>query len=627
MKQSILFFTLLFFATAGFSQSAQQPAIPAVLNGLTYNAQDKLVLTKDGRSYIETDKTDPYTLSHIIGNPVGTATGIMLDVQMPGFNGTVAYGPYMENATYPTVAFLPKDVKMTNGKALIEIKNVFVKSNDFLRFQDSGKGVIGYRIADAAGRIIYEGRVAFRGKGPYTVLPTIIEGPMVNNLTQDGCVVSYETQVPVKTSITVNRKVYNDEAASTHHEIMLKGLQPATNYTYQVTYGDKTDQHSFKTASRNGSRKPFTFAFASANRATTGGGERDFGGTNYQSTRAIMAAAVMNNAAFMQTTGDFTTGGNTSADGHLMEYANFKRALEPFWNKIPVYVGFGDHETNKKSLTDQTTSKSPSIAVFPYATQSGEATFAKAFVNPANGPQSEDGAAYDPDHSTLDFPTYKENVFYYTYDNVAMIVLNTEYWESKFPQLTSGCPEGYIMDQQVKWLKETIIKLEKNPDIDHIFVNIHGAVFPNGDHLADAMWWNGDNNNRAFVAGKPLSKGTIERRDEILDICVNKSKKFLSFLSGDEHNFSYLKITPQSQIYTANYTGPKIKISRPFYNINNGGGGSASYGLLPSPWSKDFKYFTEPPVLALITVNNKSVTLRSFNPETFSKICSDVKLR
>jgi hypothetical protein len=340
-----------------------------------------------------------------------------------------------------------------------------------------------------------------------------------------------------------------------------------------------------------------------------------------------MAAAMMNNVAFLQSTGDFTNGGNITEDGHLMEYVNFKRALEPFWFKIPVYVGFGDHEPNKKSVFNAETKKSKSIEVFPYVTNSGEATFAKAFVNPQNGPESEDGGSYDPDPATTDFPTYKENVYYYTYDNVAMIVLNTEYWESKDPTATSGCPEGYIMDQQVKWLKQTMETMEQNPNIDHIFVNIHGAVFPNGDHLADAMWWNGDNTGRAYVAGKPLSKGTIERRDEILDICVNKSKKFLSFISGDEHNFSFLEVNPQTTIYTESYTGTRLKLSRSFYNINNGAGGSASYGMLPSPWSSNYQYFTAPPVLAMITVVGKNVTLNAMNAETFGAVCKDVKLR
>ena len=609
------------------AQTIAQPAIPAVLSGLSYNAEGKLVLMNAGQNFTETEKKDPYLLSKMIGKPTGSETGILLDLQMPGFSGTVAYGPYDEAAAYPTVAFLPKDVKLTDGKALLEIKTVFTKSNDFYRFQDKAKGIIGYRIMDAGGRIIYEGRVAFKGTGPYEVVPTIIEGPMINELHAEGAVIAYETQTPIKTSIAVGGKTFADDAAVTHHEIKVSGLQPATSYDYIINYGDRTDTHNFKTANKDGIRKLFTFAFASANRATTGGGERDFGGTNYQTTRTIMAAAVMNNAAFLQCTGDFTTGANITEDGHLMEYANFKRALEPFWCRVPVYVGFGDHEPNKKSLLNAETKKAKSIEVFPYAANSGEASFAKAFVNPANGPESEDGAGYDPNPSAIDFPTYKENVYYYTYDNVAMIVLNTEYWESKDPVATSGCPEGYIMDQQVKWLKETMEKLEADKSIDHIFVNIHGAVFPNGDHLADAMWWNGDNTNRAYVAGKPLSKGTIERRDELLDICVNKSKKFLSFISGDEHNFSFLEVTPATPIYTAAYTGTKIKLNRSFYNINNGAGGSAPYGMLPSPWSSKFKYFTPPPVVALITVDGNTVTLNAMSAETFGTVCKDVRLR
>jgi hypothetical protein len=450
---------------------------------------------------------------------------------------------------------------------------------------------------------------------------------MVNNMESTGCVISYDTQVPMITSVTVDGRMFSDETAGTHHELTITALQPGTRYSYTVGYGDRTDTHSFMTAPKQGSRKPFTFAFASANRATTGGGERDFGGTNYSSTRAVMAAAVLHNAAFMHVQGDFTTGGNSSEDGHLLEYANFKRALEPFWSHIPVYMGFGDHEPNKTSLQEPGTRQSKSIEIFPYGRASGEATFARAFVNPQNGPESEDGADYDPDPAKQDFPTYKENVYYYTYDNAAMIVLNTEYWESKDPMATSGCPEGYIMDQQVKWLASTMAMMEKDPAIDHIFVIVHGAVFPNGDHLDDAMWWQGDNTSRAVVAGVPLKKGTIERRDEIIDICVNKSKKFLSFISGDEHNFSFLEVTPETPIYLPGYNGPKIKISRPFYNINNGGGGSAPYAMLSSPWSTGYRFFTEPPTVALISVNGKSVSLTAFSAETFGKVCNDVKLR
>jgi len=626
MKQIKLTAFLLAIAFASKAQILPGTPLPAVLTNISYEA-GKTVLKTGGQTFTDVAKSDTYGLIQMMGKVTGGENGIDIDISRPGFNGTVAYGPLNEAAAYPSVVFLPRDVKMKDGKALLEMKKTFTRATDFFHIADRGTGILGYRISDEAGKIIYEGRVAFEGKGPYSVLPTITQGPMVNDLQPGGCTLSYETQTAVKTAVTVDGKTFADEAATLFHEIKITGLNAGTNYSYSIAYGSKISNYIFTTAVPEGSRKPFTFAFASANRATTGGGERDFGGTNYQHTRTIMAAALMNSAAFLQCTGDFTNGGNASEDGHMMEYANFKRALEPFWSKVPVYVGFGDHEPNKTSLRNEELKKNYSIELYPYATMSGEATFAKAFVNPTNGPESEDGAAYDPNPGQMDFPTYKENVYYYTYGNVAMIVLNTEYWESKDPSVTGGCPEGYVMDQQVKWLRETMQKMENNPNIDHIFVNIHGAVFPNGDHLSDAMYWNGDNKMRAYVADKPLGKGAVERRDEIIDICINSSKKFLSFISGDEHNFSFLKVDASTQIYKDGYTGPRIKISRPFYNINNGGGGSAPYAMLNSPWMKDFKYFTEPPILAFIKVDGKNVELNAVRTETFEKICNGIKLR
>ncbi len=610
-----------------YAQIAPNAEIPKVLTAMAFNSDGKLTFNANGQTFTDVAKVDAYKLPEIMGNLKGVETGINIDINHPGFKGTVAYGPLNESSEYPAIAFLPRDVKMTGGKALLEMKKTFTKATDFFHLADKGSGILGYRIMDSVGRIIYEGRVAFEGKGPYQVVPTLTQGPLVNDMHSDRFIISYDTQVPLKTSVEIAGKTFSDESEVTHHELTLNGLSPATKYVYTVLYGDRKESHSVTTAPKEGSRTGFTFAFASANRATTGGGERDFGGTNYAATRSVMAAAMMHNAAFLQCTGDFTTGGNTSEGGHMMEYANFKRALEPFWCKVPVYVGFGDHEPNKTNLKTPSLPRGYGLEIFPYAEVSGEATFAKAFVNPQNGPQSEDGASYDPDPSKQDFPTYKENVYYYTYGNTGMIVLNTEYWESSVPAVTSGCPEGYIMDQQVKWLNQTMRSMEQNPNIDHIFVNIHGAAFPNGDHLSDAMYWDGDNTSRAVVAGKPLSKGAVERRDEILTICVNNSKKFVSFISGDEHNFSFLKVSPQTSIYKDGYTGPRITLKRAFYNINNGGGGSAPYAKLKSPWSDSFQYFTEPPVVALITVNGKNVKLNATRADTFEKICSDVTLR
>ena len=618
--------SLLAFSPAT-TVTAAHPEIPAVLSSLSYNADGKLVLAKNGQQLVDLEKKDAYSLPQMLGDPTGGETGIALDFHDPEFSGTVAYGPYNEAAEFPTVAFLAKSAKLQNGKALLEFKAMFTGPNDFLKLKESGRGIVGYRVLNADGRIIYEGRIAFDGTGPYRVLPTIIEGPFVNELSATGAVISFETQVPIVATISVGEKTFRDFAPATHHEIALAGLQAATRYTYAIVYGTRECRREFTTAPAPGARTAFTFAFGSANRATTGGGERDFGGTNYSSTRAVMAAAVLNHAVFLQATGDITNGNNVTEGGHLLEYANWKRALDPFWCHVPVYVGFGDHETNTMSFAiDTVTKRSPKMTRFPYATESGEATFAKAFVHPRNGPASEDGSSYDPDSARVDFPPYKENVYAYTYDNVAMVVLNTEYWTGQDPKM-SGSPEGYIMDQQFAWLQATMAKYEADPAIDHIFVNVHSAVFPNGDHANGAMWYDGSNTARAKVKGVPVAIGILERRDQILDLCVNRSRKFLAFLSGDEHNFAFLEVTPQTPLYLADYTGPRVKLSRTVYHINNGGGGSAPYAMLATPWDSAWKYFTEPPSVALITVKGASVSLSAFRAETFGKICEDVKLR
>ena len=622
---------LLHAAIAGLSLGGvahgAQPEIPAVLSALSYSADGKLVLAKNGQQLVELERKDAYTLPQMLGAPTDADTGIALDFHDPDFNGTIAYGPYNEATEFPTVAFLAKGVKVQGGKALLEIKTAFTGPNDFMKLQTNGRGILGYRVSNADGRIVYEGRVAFEGTGPYRVLPTITEGPFINELSPTGAVISFETQVAIAATISVDGRIFQDATAATHHEITVDGLHSATAYTYTIKYGANACRRQFSTSPAPGARTAFTFAFASANRATTGGGERDFGGTNYSSTRAVMAAAVWHHAAFLQASGDLTNGSNASEGGHLLEYANWKRALDPFWCHVPVYVGFGDHETNTMSFAvDTVTKRSAKMERFPYATDSGEATFAKAFVHPQNGPASEDGASYDPDQARTDFPTYRENVYAYTYDNVAMIVLNTEYWAAQDPKM-SGNPEGYIMDQQFAWLQATMAKFEADPAIDHIFVNTHSAVFPNGDHANGAMWYDGNNTARAKVKGVPVAVGILERRDQMLDLCVNRSRKFLAFLSGDEHNFAFLEVTPSTPLYLADYAGPRVKLSRTVYHINNGGGGSAPYAMLSTPWNSSWKYFTEPPSVALLTVKGTSVSLNAFRAETFGKICGDVKLR
>ena len=336
-----------------------------------------------------------------------------------------------------------------------------------------------------------------------------------------------------------------------------------------------------------------------------------------------MALNTLKKVSFMQFTGDMITGYNSNMEETKLEYANWKRSIEPFAHYLPVIAAMGNHEVLMNIYFDPETNIQINIDKFPFNTASSEIAYANEFVNPKNGPKSEDGASYDPSPDTDDFPSYEENVFYYTYDNVAVVVMNSNYWyapSTQFVQFVSGNIHGYIMDNQMKWLGETINKLEKDENIDHIFVTQHTPFFPNGGHTRDDMWYSGNNDYRAVVAGKRVSKGIIERRDELLDIIVNKSNKVRAILTGDEHNYCKTEIGPETNRYPEVYLPNKIELSRTIYQINNGAAGAPYYAQETTPWTPFTTGFTTQNAVVYFHIDGNNVMMEVLNPDTLEKV-------
>ena len=338
-----------------------------------------------------------------------------------------------------------------------------------------------------------------------------------------------------------------------------------------------------------------------------------------------MALNMQEKVRFMQFTGDMVTGYRVNPNSMRLEYTNWKRAIDPFARYIPVITTMGNHEVVIKNFEEKKSTIIGQVDNFPYDKVSSEAIYQKEFVNPLNGPESEDGAVYDPDLENIDFPSYKESVFYYVYDNVAMVVLNSDYWYSpttKVVLYTSGNIHGYIMDNQLEWFKKTMSELENNNSIDHIFVTVHTPFFPNGGHVVDDMWYEGENSNRPSVGGKRVAKGIIERRDELLDIIVNKSKKTKAILSGDEHNYARTKIGPATIIYPKKYLAKKIELSRDIWQINNGAAGAPYYSQEETPWSDQVSGFSTQNALVIFDVNGSNIKVRVLNPVTLEEVDS-----
>lgn len=598
-------------------------AIPKSYANLSYDSTGTLIFTtNDGDILPSVPHTDNYSLTSLRSIPIGTETGIEFDFRNSDMSGWLYYGLIQtDGIKHPYPMYFHRRSKIDSGKAEINIKKNLSGLFDITGWEQSKLIRLGYRIANEAGEILYDGKILVSSEEPFQVVPSIIEGPFVNLLTHRGATISFETSVPIKTEITVGGCTFRESVPDMHHEIPISKLNSDKDYDYTIHYGKYQDTYSFHTAPKPGSRKPFTFGYASDGRGNWGGGERDIKGVNAYVMKRIAVLSGYKNARFFQFSGDMIDGNKTSAESMNLEYANWKRAIEPFAHYIPFVTGFGNHEAywywfsngEKRAIIDR----------FPFAEHSGEVLYAKNFVNPVQGPFSEDGAVYDPDPNSTDFPPYAETIFYYTYDNIAIIVLNADYWYSPTIWRTpehSGSLHGYIMDNQLKWLKSTLYKLEKDNNIDYVFVTQHTPVFPNGGHLVNAMWWSGDNAKRPYVAGKPLAKGIIENRDEYLDIVMNHSSKVLAVLTSDEHNYHRMRLTAETPIYPENYDKPKLTKFRPLTFITNGTAGAPYYGQEVTPWTDWVDKFSTQYAVLFIHVDGKKVWCEVINPDTMEMI-------
>jgi hypothetical protein len=625
MKLSTAVMLGLGFTTA--SVVAQEPSVasvPDVNSNLLVSSSGSLYFEYDGTQYHEVNLAPRYTLHQMKGNPSGTDVGIEFDFGDSTFAGTLYYGFVPEgDSRHPFPVFFRTPAPIRQGKAAIDIRNRLSGYYDMVGWGKSGRGVIGYRVANDEGDLLYDGRVSFRGTGPFEIGPTLVEGPFVNRVTPNGAVISFETNEEVSAVVVISEREFSDTNPTRYHEIPVSGLAPNTEHEYVVAYADSRAVFSFKTAPNPGTRSAFTFSYSSDSRSGQGGGERDLHGTNFYVMRKIMALNAFKEVAFTQFSGDLINGYLSTIDETDLQYANWKRAVEPYWHYFPVYVTMGNHEALIRVFADSSRRRFLSVDRFPYEAQSAEAVFARNFVSPENGPASEDGAIYDPNPNRIDFPSYEENVFYYTYDNVAMIVLNSDYWYAPSTGavgITSGNIHGFIMDNQLRWFEETVAQLEQDENVDHVFVTLHTPFFPNGGHVIDDMWYSGDFTQTAFVAGVPLKVGIIQRRDQLLDVAVNRSRKVLAILTGDEHNYNLLELTSETDIYPEDYPFDEIDLSRTMYQVNNGAAGAPYYAQERTPWTPFVSGFTTQNALVFFHVDGSSVEMEVLNPDTLEEV-------
>lgn len=609
---------LLIFSSTVFSQTK----VPSSYSNIVLKDGKYVLMHPDGRVLNEAAYEVEADINLVNARPIGTDEGLRFDFGKK-VNGFLYYGLIdRETARYPQKVFFKKMLKVVDGLAELNISSGLSGKYDLVDWELSGRLSLGYRLLNDEGQILFDSRVNVSGTGPFSVEPTIISGPGVFKMNAESASITLRTDVPSSLHIYVNGQDLFSGPNLLHHEIEIKGLMPQTEYEYTVELGDFTETYSFVTSPAAGSRQAFSFAYASDSRAGKGGGERDVYGANAYIMKKIAALASYRGASFIQFTGDLVNGYTPDVDELRLQYHNWYSSIEAFSHYLPIWISAGNHEVSEMAF-DLGDRKQARVDRFPFETHSLEALFAEFVTNPLNGPESEDGSVWDPDPEKTDFPSYKEGSYFYTYDNVAVISINSNYWyassESMIP-VTGGNPHAYIMDNQLQWIKESVETFERDETIDHIFISLHTPVFPNGGHSDDDMWYSGNNEIRPWIGGKAVDKGIIERRDEFLDILINQSKKTRAILCGDEHNYSRMRITESTPRYPENWEGSKLSLSRDLWQITNGSAGAPYYGQEELPWSSFVENFTVQYALVFVHIDGQHISVEVINPDTLEII-------
>ena len=533
---------------------------------------------------------------------------------------TIYYGMYEPDALLPWPRFRygakeDLDGNSTQHSVVLNLGKLKKSSVDINQMAKKGGGLVVYRLEvyspgtrpyEIAAARLYDRRFEFyNGK----LVPTVTEGPFVDQITETSAIISWDTDKPVNGTVKVEG--FDDFHASignlTHFEVALTGLTAGTTYNYSVQVTDcknttTTRQYYFRTPVKNATQ--FTFAVLGDSRESYGGGEFQFNGVNARVVRALATNAFVKGAEFIIHTGDMINGYTDIVLDFEMQLESYKDAVESVGHYIPIYEMMGNHEVVVNAYTDEEDANAlayGSMLMFDKeGPESAEAIIANEFVNPTNGPEPDNKAANTPEGKSL--PPYKENVYYFDYGNSRFVVMNNNYWYSGLPEKFGGNLEGYVLDDQMAWLTEVFSQTKADDSIDHLFLFAQEPLFPNGSQIKSGMWYQG---------GDPAKNGgfdrsyVVKRRDEIWRAFVGTGKAVAASF-GDEHNYSRTFITQDKE---------GNDFEHPIWQVISGGAGAPYSAELRTdlPWSGNVKKFSTQMSYTLLKVNGDKVMLEAYN--------------
>jgi len=465
-------------------------------------------------------------------------------------------------------------------------------------------------------------------------LPALLEGPLlckVDSRAPGMASVALKTDLPCSVALELDDGLcVQATGAGLSHEIALRGLSTEHELRYRVRLAGEPATEWLDLPLPGPGPEPIRFAYCGDSRDEDGGGDRGYLGVNLHALEPLLGLAYVNGSQALLFGGDLISGYTTHPADFRAQLQAFKQVTSGFWRERPLFAGIGNHETLLRIFRGD---KIDWLGMdrWPYHAESAETVFAQQMCNPENGPTQADP----------DLPGYAETVFSTRLGCVTALFLNNVWWYNEHEELTGGNPQGYLLEDQLRWLEEQVAAADADPACAHIVVVAHEPVFPQGGHVKDSMWHGGDNKVRAWKAAAdgslaPLGPGILEVRNRLLHILA-ASPKTAAVLAGHEHAYAKLLLTPATPAgdparddpdgdgrlcEDGEPCSPVPGLRRPLWFFTSGSA-SPWYAQEPTPWATWWKgqpggeracSYTSQESVLLFDATPERIGLRVLNP-------------
>ncbi|MDD5544791.1 MAG: metallophosphoesterase [Acidobacteriia bacterium] len=580
------------------AQSPANPSLPSSISDLRPVLQDDRILKAPPQVEVQPDGTAVLTFETLVPSP-----------RVHAYFGQLNPDAFVETPYFRYDSLEAIQSPATAHRVVFGLRRLF--ASELMPPTD-----VYYRLEIYDSRIsgskFYQSRFTVAAvSGRFEKRTTILTGPFVDQMTDHSAVIFWTTDRPSRGVVELFAHKDSSQAKGflgnpdleTDHRIKITGLNAGVSYAYHVLV---FDEHAEKPANTSptysfhaapGKNGKFKFGFLSDGRPSPGGGLSNLNGVNAEVTQELLIDGYRRGADFIIFSGDLTAGYTSSIENFNMMLDTWKAVSEPVGHFVPIYEGFGNHESLQDFFTDANGLRYHRART---DSTSAEAVFARHFANP------EDRFPEAEHQNGVKGPDYRGTVYSFDYGNSHFIELNMDYWfngggplgdPATAWKVLGGNREGYIMKNQMNWLAQDLAAARKR-GVVHIFICGHDMAFPTGGHTADAMYWNGLNN-------PSIPSGDVrDMRDRFLKL-VNEYRVTAMFF-GHEHNYSRTLVD----------SNLSPLITHPFTQIVSGGAGAPFYPQdLNVPWISNVKKYAMVHHYVLVSVDGAKVSVSAVDED------------